>query len=138
VDNFDRLRRNVRSEAGRAYGDTAAFFDAGYCARIARMLVASFRHLAFAPPPPQNVGLGGSGSPDARLFWMLPDDPRVTGVVLYHRRADLVQWQQTKAFPRCESQVIPGVGVDSDMFAVATLDAEGDESLPVSPRSVAF
>ncbi|MGA2081664.1 MAG: M28 family metallopeptidase [Holophaga sp.] len=138
VDNFDRLRRNVHSETGRAYGDTPAFFDAGYCAKITRMLVVSFRHLAFAPPPPQNVGLGGCGTPDARLFWMLPDDPRITGVVIYHRRADTVQWQQTRAFPKSESQVIPGLGTDSDVFAVATLDAQGDESLPVSPRSVAF
>jgi hypothetical protein len=102
------------------------------------MLVTSFRHLAFAPPAPQNVGLGGCGTPDAKLFWMLPEDPRISGIVLYHRRADAVQWQQTRPFPKSESQVIPGGGVDSDAFAVATMDAQGDESLPVPPRSVAF
>ena len=133
-----RLGETARPGAGYRHGDTPAFFDPGCCAKITRMLVVSFRHLAFAPPPPQNVGLGGCGTPDARLFWMLPDDPRITGVVIYHRRADTVQWQQTRAFPKSESQVIPGLGTDSDVFAVATLDAQGDESLPVSPRSVAF
>lgn len=138
ADNYDRLQQNVRSAASRAYGDTAAFFDAGYCARITRVLVAAFKHLSSAPAGPQNVGCSGVGTPDTKLWWSLPEDPRITGIVLYHRRADTVAWQETKAFPKCESQVVPGMGIDTDVFAVATLDAEGNESLPVSPRSVTF
>jgi hypothetical protein len=34
--------------------------------------------------------------------------------------------------------VLPGVGTDNDVFAVATVDAQGNESLPVSPRSITF
>lgn len=138
ADNYDRQHQDVRSTASRSYGDTAAFFDAGYCARITRVLVGAFRHLAFAPAAPQNVGLGGLGSPDSKLWWTLPEDPRIAGIVLYHRRADAVAWQQTRVFPKCESQEVPGMGVDTDVFAVATLDAQGNESLPVSPRSVQF
>jgi hypothetical protein len=137
-DNYDRLHQTVRSAATRAYGDTAAYFDAGYCTRITRVLVAGFRHLAYAPAPPQNVALGGCGGSDTRLWWTLPEDPRIAGVVLYHRRADLVTWQQNRAFPKCESQVIQGIAPDSDVFAVATVDAQGNESIPVPPRSVAF
>jgi hypothetical protein len=138
VDNYERLHRNLRSDSGRNYGDTPAFFDPGYCAKIARMLVVGFRHLSFAPPAPQNVGLGGCGTADAKLWWTLVPDPRIAGVVLYHRRGDQVQWQQTRTIPKAESQVLPGVGTDSDAFAVATVDPQGDESLPVSPRSVAY
>ena len=138
VDNHDRLRQNLVSQGSRRTGDTPAFFNAGYCARITRMLAAAFRHLSYAPRAPQNVGLGGCGGPDARLFWSLPEDPRVAGVVLYRRRGDSVHWAQTRAFPASESQVIPDVGTDTDVFAVATADAQGDESLAVSPRSVVF
>jgi hypothetical protein len=123
---------------GKHYGDTPTYFDAGYCARIARMLVAGFRQLSYAPGAPQNVGLGGCGTTDARLWWTLPEDPRIAGVMLYRRRADGVQWQQTRGFAKSESQVIPGVGTDTDVFAVATVDAQGNESLPVSPRSIEF
>ena len=138
VDPYERMNLAKAPGPGKHYGDTPTYFDAGYCARIARMLVAGFRQLSFAPAAPQNVGLGGCGTSDARLWWTLPEDPRIAGIVLYRRRADGVQWQQTRGFVKSESQVIPGVGTDSDVFAVATVDAQGNESLPVSPRSIEF
>jgi hypothetical protein len=138
ADAYDRQRQNVRSEAGRGYGDTAAFFDPGYCAKITRMMVAGFYTLALAPDAPQNVGLGGCGSSDARLWWNLTDDPRIKGVVIYHRRGDQIQWQQTRVLPRQESLVQPGADPDNELFAVATVDGQGHESLPVTPMSVEF
>jgi hypothetical protein len=126
-----------RPISGKRYADTPTIFDPGYCARITRMMVTGFRQLAFAPAAPQNVGLG-RGAGDAKLWWTLPDDPRIAGVVLYRRRADGVQWQQNRGFPKSESQVIPGADADTDVFAVATVDAQGNESLPVSPRSIEF
>ena len=138
ADAYDRQRQNVRSEVGHAYGDTAAFFDSGYCAKITRMMVAGFYHLALAPDAPQNVGLGGCGSSDARLWWNLSDDPRIKGVVIYRRRGDQVQWQQTRVLPRQENLVLPGVDPDNELFAVATVDDQGNESLPVAPMSVEF
>ena len=138
IDPFDRLAQKPGTPQGRTVSDSAGFFDSGYCARITRMLVAGFHQLACAPAGPQNVGLGGIGTADARLWWTLPTDPRVAGVVIYRRRADGVQWQQIRAFPKCESQIIPGVGTDTEIFAVATVDAQGNESLPVAPRSITY
>jgi len=77
--------------------------------------------------------LGGAVSPDTRLGVTLPPDPRVTGLVLYRRRADAVAWQRVDAYPRTDRIVLPGVVVDNHAFAVATVDAEGNESLPVHP-----
>jgi hypothetical protein len=138
VDPFDRLGQDARPGPGRHPADTPAFFDPGYGARIARVLVTGFRQLAMAPAGPQNVGLGGCGTNDARLWWMLPDDPRIDKIVIYRRRADSVQWQQAHVFPKSESQVLQGVGTDNDIFAVATVDAQGNESLPVTPRSIEY
>jgi hypothetical protein len=138
IDPFERLGQDARPAAAHRYGDTPTFFDPGYCARITRVLVTGIRQLACAPAAPQNVGLGGCGTSDARLWWTLPEDPRIVGVVLYRRRADAVQWQQTHVIPRAESQVLRGVGTDNDVFAVATVDAQGNESLPVIPRSIEF
>jgi len=138
IDNYDRQRQNVRAGATHGYGDTPTFFDPGYCARITRLLVAGLRQLAAAPAAPQNVGLGGVGSDDSKLWWTLPADPRITGIVVYRRRADGVLWQQNRPFPKGESVVLTGVGPDSDIFGVATVDAQGNESLPVTPRSVEF
>jgi hypothetical protein len=136
TDPFERLAQDGRPGSPRR--DIPSFFDAGYCAKIARVLTTGFRQLAGAPEGPQNVGLSGCGTSDAKLWWTLPDDPRITGVVIYRRRADGVQWQQARVFPKSESQVLPGIGTDNDVFAVATLDAQSNESLPVSPRSIEY
>jgi len=138
IDNYDHLDQDLRSTSGKAYGDSAAYFDPGYCARITRMLVAGLRQLALAPEPPQNVGLGGLGGPDAKLWWTLPDDPRIKGIVVLRRRADALLWQQDRIFNPEESQVLQGASPDSYVFAVATADADGDTSLPVIPRSVQY
>jgi hypothetical protein len=58
VDPFERLGQGT--SPGKLSGDTATFFDPGYCARITRMMVAGFRQLSYAPAGPQNVGLGSS------------------------------------------------------------------------------
>jgi hypothetical protein len=132
-EHYDRQHQAPRIEAGRAYGDDLAHFDAAYCARVGRGLLAAVSTLAAAPAPVREVVLGGAVSPDTRLRWTLPADPRVSGVVVYRRRADSVSWQRATLHPRGDGLVIRGVVPDSHVFAVATVDAEGNESLPTAP-----
>jgi len=132
-EHYDRQHQLPRTEGGRAYGDDLAHFDAAYCARVGRGLLAAVATLAAAPAPVRDVALGGAVSPDTRLRWTLPADPRVTGVVVYRRRADSVSWQRATLHPRGDGLVIRGVVPDSHVFAVATVDAEGNESLPAYP-----
>ena len=89
--------------------------------------------LASAPVPIRDLALGGAVSPDARLRMKLPEDPRITGLVLYRRRADGVAWQRADAYPRGNEIVVKGTVPDSFVFAVATVDAEGNESIPSHP-----
>lgn len=49
------------------------------------------------------------------------------------RRADCVQWQRVQRLPVTDHLVIPNVVPDSNVFALATVDAEGNEGLPVAP-----
>ena len=132
-ENYDRQHQDVRVVDGRRYGDTLDFFDARYAARMARGLLAAVANLAGAPAPPREVALGGAVSPETRLRLVLPPDPRIAGLVLYRRRADGVAWQRAERFGRTEHLVLPGVVPDSHVFAVATIDAEGSESLPTAP-----
>ena len=135
-ENYDRQHQNPRSVGSRAYGDSPSFFEPGYAVKITRVLMAAVRQLALAPEPPSNVTLGGAASADAKLTWTLETDPRIKGVVVYRRRADAVQWQQTENFGRVESAVLRGAGTDNFFYAVATVDAAGNESLAVSPTRI--
>jgi hypothetical protein len=132
-EHYDRQHQDVRVEKGRSFGDDLAHFDAAYAAKLARGLLAAVATLSAAPAPVRDVVLGGAVSPETRLRFALPDDPRVAGVILYRRRADGVTWQKATRFPRTDRIVLPAVVPDSNVFALATVDAEGNESLPVHP-----
>jgi hypothetical protein len=132
-EHYDRQHQDPRRVGGRAYGDDLEHFDAAYAAKIARGVLAAVLHLASAPAPVRDVTLGGAVSPDAKLRWTLPGDPRVAGVVLYRRRADVVAWQRSTIHPRSDSLVLKDVPPDNEVFAVATVDVDGHESLPVFP-----
>jgi 16S rRNA U1498 N3-methylase RsmE len=79
------------------------------------------------------VVLGGAVSPDTKLRWTLPSDPRIAGLVLYRRRADALHWQRVLRVPKGDRLVLRNVVPDNEVFALATVDAEGNESLPACP-----
>jgi hypothetical protein len=132
-EHYDRQHQNVRTVAGRSYGDDLAHYDARYGAKLARALAAAVAHLAFAPAPVRDLVLGGGVSPDTKLRFTLPADPRISGIVLYRRRADAVSWQSATIRPKAGEIVLPTVVPDNFTFGIATIDAEGDESLPAHP-----
>jgi hypothetical protein len=134
-EHWDRQHQDPRTSGGRVYGDDPAHVDAGYCAKLARALVSALAHLAAAPAPVRDLSVAG-GSPDARLRFTLPSDRRVAGVVVYRRRADAVAWERAVRGPRTEALVLEGVVPDNFVFAVATVDADGNESLPAHPARI--
>jgi hypothetical protein len=135
-EHYDRQHQIPRVENGRRYGDTPEFFDEAYCAKIAKALLASFMHLSNAPAPPFDVAIGGNGTANTRLRWKLPEDGRIKGLVLYRRRADSLHWQQASALPASTELTLQNVMMDNYIFALATVDASGNESVPVYPTAL--
>jgi hypothetical protein len=135
-EHFDRQHQIPRVENGRKYGATIEFFDENYCAKITKALLAAFMHLGNAPAPPYDVAIGGSGTADTRLAWKLPDDARIASLVLYRRRSDSIHWQRTRALPKSTELTIPNLMMDNHVFAIATVDAGGNESIPVYPGAL--
>jgi hypothetical protein len=136
VEHYDREHQTPRVVNGRQYGDDLAHFDAPYAARLCRALGAAIASLAFAPAPPAAVKLGGAVSPDTRLRWTLPSDPRIANVALFRRRADSVRWQREQLVGKVDQVTLRDVIPDDEFFAVATVDEAGNESLPQSPSEL--
>jgi Peptidase family M28 len=132
-EHWDRQHQDVRTVRGRVYGDVLAHVDFAYAAKLGRALLAAVAELAAAPAPVRDLALGGAVSPQTHLRLVVPADPRVAGLVLYRRRADGVVWQRATRYPRQAEIVLPGVVPDSSVFAVATVDEAGHESLPTYP-----
>jgi len=135
-EHYDRQHQDVRTANGRSYGDDLAHFDAAYTTKLAKGLGAAIWQLSHAPQAPVNVTLGGAVSPDAKLRWTLPDDARATAIHLFRRRADSVAWQRIQRFPKTGALVLKDVPPDNEVFAVSTVDADGNESLPAYPSKL--
>jgi hypothetical protein len=134
-EHYDRQHQDVRTVAGRAYGDDLAHFDPVYAQRICRGLAAGLISLALAPAAPAALVLGGAVSPQTRLRWPAPAGRPPAGYLLYRRRADAVTWQRTLLLgPLLE--VTLEAPPDNEFFAVASVDAEGHESLPRAPTQL--
>ncbi|MCA1825730.1 MAG: M20/M25/M40 family metallo-hydrolase [Myxococcales bacterium] len=132
-ENYHRQHQTPRVENGVQYGDDLAHFDAPYAARLCRALAGAIGSLGFAPAPPKYPVLASSNTPDGKLKWTLPEDPRVADVILYRRPADQVRWEKAFSLGKVSEVTMPSVNVDDWFFAVATADTAGDESLPQPP-----
>lgn len=135
-ENYRGQHQTPRSEGGVRYGDEPWRFDAGYAARMCKALLASLASLGFAPAAPQEVTLAGAVSPDAKLRWKLPQDPGIAGVVLYRRPAETVVWESALQLGKVSEATLPSTTTDDWFFAVATVDAAGNQSIPQAPSAV--
>ena len=135
-ENYRRQHQTPRVENGVQFGDDLEHFDAPYAARLCKALGAALAALSAAPAAPEKVLLGGAVSPDAKLRWTLPADPRIADVHLYRRRAETVTWERVTSLGKVTEVALPSVVPDDWFFAVATADAAGNESLPQAPGEV--
>ena len=135
-ENYRGQHQTPRVENGVRYGDELWRFDAGYAARMCQALAAAIASLGFSPAPPQEVTLAGAVSPDAKLRWKLPADPRIADVVLYRRPAEAVAWERAVSLGKVAEVTLPSVTTDDWFFAVATVDAAGNQSIPQPPSAV--
>jgi len=135
-ENYRGQHQTPRTEGGVRYGDELFRFDAGYAARMCKALAAAIGSLSTAPAAPQEVTLAGAVSPDAKLRWKLPADPRIADVILYRRPADSAVWQRALSLGKVSEMTLPSVTTDDWFFAVATADAAGNQSIAQAPSAV--
>jgi len=141
-ESYIRQHQDIRVENGIHYGDTIEYVNFDYASRITAVNAASLAALAWAPPSPSGVSIGGSNSPAAVLSFNPVDDPRVAGYKVYWRDTTAPQWENfhyvadvskyTTTNRRGETVIqvsVPGMNIDNYLFGVATVGVDGNESV---------
>lgn len=126
VEDYDHQHQDVRVENGVKYGDTVDEMDFTYLARVTNLNVALAAGLADAPPPPAEVTLEGAVSSDTTVRWSPvagADHYRV-----YWRRNDRQIWSDWRD-AKTTGLVLEDVIVDDHFFGVASVSADGEESI---------
>ena len=137
-ENYTQQHQDIRTEGGVDYGDVLEHVDFDYAARLTAVNAVALASMAWAPPPPTRVDLGGSVAPAAVLKWHPagPDDGAL-GYKLYYRLTTAPQWTDYVWVPAGTTEhVMRGLVVDNYYFGVAAVGADGNESAVVFPSVV--
>jgi Zn-dependent M28 family amino/carboxypeptidase len=131
VENYDRQHQTLRTENGRAYGDTIDGVDFAYLAQVTRLNVVAMAGLASAPPPPSGVKIEGAVSPDTRVSWGAT--PGAAGHRVWWRGTTDPTWRFSRWVPAGETTILKDVVIDDFFFGVSAVGADGWESPVVFP-----
>ncbi|RMG88193.1 MAG: M28 family peptidase [Bacteroidetes bacterium] len=135
-EHYDRQHQDIRVEDGRPFGDVIEKVNFEYAARLTGVNALTLAALAWAPPPPQNVMIGGAVSPSTRLQWDKVDDPNLLGYKVYWRETTSPQWQFSRFVGDVTSYTLENIVVDNYLFGVASVGKDGNESLVTFPTSL--
>jgi acetylornithine deacetylase/succinyl-diaminopimelate desuccinylase-like protein len=128
VENYDAQHQDLRTEAGKVYGDTADRMDFPYLAKVTALNLAMLRQLAAAPEAPKNAVAGGAVSTNMTVKWTAV--PGAAAYRIRYRPADQMQWQKSLDVPGTATEAtLTGVIVDDTFAGVSALSSDGAESL---------
>ena len=136
-ENYNRQHQDLRTEDGIEYGDVIEGVDFAYAAKLTGVNAITLAGLAAAPPPPQNVMIGGAVSPSTSLRWDGVEDPDLLGYKIYWRDTTAPQWQYSKFVGKEETEtVLKNIVIDNYLFGIVSVAKDGNESLVVYPKTL--
>ena len=135
-ENYNRQHQDIRNENGIAYGDVLSGVNAAYAAKLTAVNAISLAALAWAPPAPKVVAIGGVVAPSTRLGWVASESPNTAGYVVYWRDTTSPTWQYSKYVGNKTQTILDGIVLDNYFFGVAAVGTDGHQSTVVFPSKV--
>lgn len=133
-ENYTQQHQDIRTENGINYGDTFEHVNFPYCKKLTAVNAITMASLASAPPAPKEVGIGGIVEASARLQWSKVDGAK--GYKIYWRDTTSPSWDHSRYVGDVTEFTLDGIVIDNSLFGVATVSAEGHESVVVFPNKI--
>jgi hypothetical protein len=127
-ENYIRQHQNNRIENGIAYGDVIEGVNFNYAAKLTAVNAIALAGLAWAPPAPKNVLIGGIVEPNTRLKWEKPKSDNISGYKIYWRLTTSPQWEFSRFVGDVDNFELKGIVIDNFYFGVAAVGKNGHES----------
>lgn len=143
-EHYHRQHQDVRVEDGIEYGDVIEGVDFEFAAKMTAVNAATLAAVAWAPPEPRDVRIGGAVQPHTTLAWRPADDPDLAGYRIYWRETTAPQWQHSVFVGDADDGALEVDGetvrytlenlvIDNYLFGVAAVGEDGNESVVVYP-----
>ena len=135
-ENYNRQHQNIREENGIKYGDVLEGVNFEYVKKLTSVNAITLASLAWAPPSPSNVEIGGIVEPSVKLRWDKTEDDKIVGYKIYWRLTTSPQWESSKFVGKVNEYTLDGIVIDNYYFGVASVDKDGHESPVVFPSDI--
>jgi Zn-dependent M28 family amino/carboxypeptidase len=131
-ENFYHQHQDVRMENGIQYGDLEGFMDFEYLRKNTAVNLSTLANLAKAPAEPRTVTIDVKNLTNfTNLHWTAPAIGKPAAYYVLFRETTSPVWQK-KLYITGTSIQLP-YSKDNYFFAVQSVSADGNESLPVVP-----
>lgn len=135
-ENYYRQHQDIRTENGIEYGDVLEGVDFDYAAKLTAVNAINLASLAWAPPAPRKVEIGGIVEPSTRLRWEKVSGD-VAGYKIYWRDTTAPTWEHSRFVGDVNEFTLKGIVIDNYFFGVSSVGKNGHES-PVAFPSGTF
>ncbi len=130
-ENYTQQHQDIRVEDGIAYGDVLEHVNFDYAKKLTAVNAISMASLAWAPPAPTEVQIGGMVQPDTRLKWEKVEGAK--GYKIHWRDTTSPTWDHSRYVGDTDAHTLKGVVIDNYFFGVSSVGADGHESPVVFP-----
>lgn len=135
-ENYNRQHQDIRVENGIAYGDVIEGVNFPYAAKLTAVNAITMAGLAWAPPQPKNVRIGGAVQASTTLAWDKADAPNLAGYKVYWRKTTAPQWQHSRFVGNVNEFTLENIIIDNYYFGVAAVGKDGNESVVAFPLDI--
>ncbi|MEX0291409.1 MAG: M28 family metallopeptidase [Flavobacteriaceae bacterium] len=133
-ENYTQQHQDIRVENGIAYGDVLEHVNFDYAKKLTAVNAINLASIAWAPPAPENVKIGGIVRPAAKLKWDKVD--KAKGYKIYWRDTTSPTWDNSRYVGNVTEHTLEGIVIDNFFFGVAAIGEDGHESLVVFPNGI--
>jgi len=133
-ENYTQQHQDIRMEDRIAYGDVLEHVNFEYAKKLTAVNAINLASIAWAPPTPKTVEIGGVVEPAAKLKWSKVDG--AMGYKIYWRDTTSPTWDNYRYVGNIDSYTLNGIVIDNFFFGVAAIGKDGHESPVMFPNKV--
>ena len=133
-ENYTQQHQDIRMEDGIAYGDVLEHVNFDYAAKLTAVNAINLASIAWAPPSPAEVQIGGIVEPSVILKWSSSEGAK--GYKVYWRDTTSPTWDHSRYVGDVSEYTLEGIVIDNYFFGVSAVSEDGFESPVVFPNAI--
>ncbi len=133
-ENYTQQHQDIKEENGIKYGDVIEHVNFDYAKKLTTVNAINMASLAWAPPAPKTVAIGGIVEASVKFKW-----DKVEGAVgykIYWRDTTSPTWDKSRYVGDVSEFMLDGIVIDNYFFGIASVGKDGFESPVVFPNQI--